>query len=84
MIHGSKEIFEIRIHDPRPSAVNLPPHLPKSVLGRSPWPIPEVGFIEYRFKDWRQPIQQCLLAYPIINGRNAERTKLPRFARLRD
>src|SRR5215471_13552449 len=84
MIHGSKKVFEIRIYDPLPSALNLLPNFAHGILRRSPSPISEVGLIEYRLEDRLQPIEQRLLAYPVINSRDSQRSKLARLARLRD
>src|SRR5215472_3227623 len=84
MVHRPKEIFEICIYDPLPPAVNLLPDLAHGVLRRSPSPISEVGLIEYRLEDRLQPIEQRLLAYPVINSRDSQRSKLARLARLRD
>jgi site-specific DNA recombinase len=84
MIHGPEKVSQIRIQDPLPSALNLLPHFAHGILGRSPSPISEVGFIEHRFKDRFQPIEQRLLAYPVINRRDSQRAKLARFPRLRD
>src|SRR6516162_2875282 len=46
--------------------------------------ISEVGIIEYRLKDWLQSVKQCLLAYAIIDRRNAQYAPLTWFARLWD
>jgi hypothetical protein len=51
VIHRSKEIFQIRIHDPYSIAVNLTPNLTQGILGGAPSPIAEVGFFKYRLKD---------------------------------
>src|SRR5215469_6457109 len=84
MVHRPKEIFEICIYDPLPPALNLPPDLAHGVLRRSPSPISEVGFIEFRLEDRLPPVEQRLLAYPVVNRGNSQRTKLIRLARLRD
>src|SRR5215472_10485957 len=84
MVHRPKEIFEICIYDPLAPAVNLLPDLAHGVLRRSPSPISEVGFIEYRLEDRLQPVEQRLLAYPIVDRGNSQRTKLARLTRLRD
>ena len=47
-------------------------------------PIPVVGIIEQRLEDRLQPVQQRLLTYPIVDRRDAKRTKLSRLARLGD
>src|SRR6516164_6274256 len=84
MVHGSKKVFEIRIYDPLPSALNLLPNFAQSILRRSPSPVSEVGLIEHRLEDRLQPIEQRLLAYPVINSRDSQRAKLARLANLRD
>src|SRR5215471_8223864 len=84
MIHGPEKVFEIRVYDPFPSALNLLPNFAHSVLRRSPSPISEVGFIEHRLEDRPQPVEQRLLAYPVVNRRDSQRAKLARLARLRD
>ena len=67
-----------------PACFNLLPDLAQSVLCRPPSPISEVGVIEYRFKDWLQSIDQCLLAHPIIDRRDAEQAPLAWLAHLWD
>src|SRR6516225_7682262 len=84
MIHGPKKVLEIRIYDPLPSALNLLPNFTHGILRRSPSPVSEVGFIEHRLEDRLQPIEQRLLAYPVINSRNSQRAKLAQLASLRD
>ena len=44
----------------------------------------EYGFIEHRLEDRFQPIEQRLLAHPVINRRDSQRAKLARLSRLRD
>ena len=53
-------------------------------MGGPPSPIAVVGIIEYRLEDRFQPVQHRLLADPIIDRRDTQRTKLPRLARLGD
>ena len=84
MIHRPKKVLQIGVHDPLPSALNLLPHFAHGILRRSPSPISEVGFIEHRLEDRFQPIEQRLLAYPVINRRDSQRAKLARLSRLRD
>ena len=84
MVHGPEEIAQIRIDYPLVPLVQLPPYLAQCSVGGPPPPIPVVGIIEYRLEDRLQPIQQRLLTHPIINRRDAQWTKLPRLARLRD
>ncbi|HET8548411.1 MAG TPA: hypothetical protein VFL57_10425 [Bryobacteraceae bacterium] len=84
VIHRSEKVLQIRVHDPLPPSLNLPPHLAHGVLRRSPSPISEVGLIEHRLEDRFQPVEQRLLAYPVINRRNSQRAQLARLARLRD
>src|SRR5271166_78032 len=54
---GPEKVFQVRIYDPLPSALDFFPHLAHGVLRRSPSPISKVGFIENRFEDRFQPIQ---------------------------
>src|SRR5262245_14398788 len=82
VIHRPKEIFQIGVHDPFCSRVQLLPDLPQCILRRSSLPISEAGIIEYRLKDRFQPVQQRLLAHAIIDRRDAERAKLPRLTGL--
>src|SRR6202021_810835 len=79
---GAEEVLQIRIHDPPAPAFDLLPHFTQRILRRSPSPVPEVGFIKYRFEDRLQPIEQCLLTHPIINRRNAKHSLLIPSARL--
>src|SRR6202042_537655 len=67
MIDRPKKVFEVRVHDPLPPALNLLPHFAHGIMRRSPSPISEVGFIEHRLEDRFQPIEQRLLTYPVIN-----------------
>src|ERR1700761_228030 len=80
VIHRSEKIFQICVHNPLSTALNLLPYFAHGILCRSPSPIAEVGFIEYRLKDWFQPIEQCLLADPVVNCRDSQRAKLTRLA----
>src|SRR5689334_9687950 len=80
MINRSKEIFEIGVEDPLRSCVQLLPDLSQGILGRSPFAVSEAGIIEYRLEDRLQPVQERLLAYPVIDGRNPKRAKLTRLA----
>src|SRR5215472_9624319 len=41
---------------------------------------PKLASIEYRFEDWLQPVEQCLLAHPIVDCRYAKLSPLARFA----
>ena len=84
MIHGPEKVSQIRIHDPLPSALDLLPNLAHGILRRSPSPISEVGVIEHRLEDRLQPVEQRLLAYPVVNRRDSQRAKLARLAGLRD
>ena len=84
MFHRPEKVFQIGVHDPLPTALNLLPNFAHGVLRRSPSPISEVGFIQYRLEDRFQPIEQRLLAYPVINRRDSQRAKLARLSRLRD
>src|SRR5215471_16704971 len=84
MVHRPKKILEICIHDPLAPAVNLLPDLAHGVLRRPPSPIAEVGLIEYRLEDRLQPVEQRLLAYPVVNRGNSQLTKRTRLTRLRD
>src|SRR5215813_15112059 len=84
MIHRPEKILEVRVHNPLSSALNLLPYFAHGILRRSPSPISEVGFIEYRLEDRLQPVEQRLLACPVVNRGNSKLTKLTRLARLRD
>src|SRR5580692_12228055 len=84
MIHRPEKVLEVGVHDPLPTALNFLPYFAHGVLCRSPSPISEVGFIEPRLEDRFQPIEQRLLAHPVINRRDSQRAKLARLSRLRD
>src|ERR1700676_5707105 len=84
MIDRSEKVSQIAAHDPLLPTLNLFPHLAHGVLGRSPSSISEVGLIEDRLEERLQPIEQRLLAYPVVNRGNSQPTKLARFSRLRD
>src|ERR1035437_921357 len=84
MFHRPEKVLQIGVHDPLPTALNLLPNFAHGVFRRSPSPISEVGFIEYRLEDRFQPIEQRLLACPVVNRRDSQRAKLARFSRLRD
>src|SRR5690242_15077201 len=84
MIHRPEKVFQIAVNNPLLSASNFFPHLTHGVFGRPPSSISEVGIIEYRLEDWFQPIEQRLLAYPVVNRRNSQRTKLARLSCLRN
>jgi hypothetical protein len=79
-----QKVFQITIDDPLLPALNLFPYLTHGVLCRPPSSISEVGIIKYRLEDWLQPIEQRLLAYPVVNRRNSQRAKLTRLAYLRN
>jgi len=84
VIHRPKKVFQVGVYDPLAPALYLLPHLAQGVLRRSPSPISEVRFVEYRFEDRFQPVEQRLLADPVINRGNAKRAILSRLTRLRD
>jgi hypothetical protein len=84
MFHRSEKVLQIAVYDPLLSVLNFSPHLTHGVLGGPPSPISKVGIIEYRLEDWFQPIEQRLLAYPVIYRRDSQRTKLTRFPGLRN
>src|ERR1700730_1723453 len=84
MIHRSEKIPQIAVDDPLLPTLNLFPHLAHGVLGRSPSSISEVGIVEYRLEDLLQPLEQRLLATPVVNRGNSQRAKLARLSRLRD
>src|SRR6516225_2052275 len=69
VVDPPEEVFQIGLHHPLPSALNLPPHLAHCVFGGAPSPIAEVGIIEYQLKDRLQPIEQRLLAYAVTHRR---------------
>ena len=67
-----KEIFQIGIDDPLwPLFISFQ-ILRSGILGRSSSPVSEAGIIEHRLEDRLQPVQQRLLAYPVINRRDAQ------------
>src|SRR3954447_17061138 len=84
MFNRPEEIFEVGVDDPLGPRAQLLPDLPQGILGRSPFAVSEAGVIEHRLEDRLQPVQQRLLAYLVINGRDAERAKLTRLAGFRD
>ncbi len=84
MIHRPEKVFQVGVYDPLAPALYLLPHLAQGVLRRSPSPISEVRFVEYWFEDRFQPVEQRLLADPVINRGNAKHPILSRLARLRD
>src|SRR5437660_411531 len=84
MLHRPEEVLQIGVHDPLPTALNLLPNFAHGVLRRSPSPISEVGFVEHRPEDRFQPIEQRLLAHPVVNRRDSQCAKLARLPRLRD
>src|SRR5215475_6029926 len=73
MLHRPEKVLQIGVHDPLPSALNLLPHFAHGVLRRSPSPISEVGFVEHRLEDRLQPIEQRLLAHPVVYRRDDQR-----------
>jgi len=79
-----QKVSQIRVHDPFRPASYLFPDLAQGVLRRSPSPISEAGIIEYRLEDGLQPIEQRLLAYPIVDRGYAQHSILARFVPLRD
>src|SRR3954470_12435811 len=84
MFNRPEEIFEVGIDDPLRARTQLLPDLSQGILGRSPAAVSEAGIIEHRLEDRLQPVQQRLLAYPVVNGRDAP-SLLPRYpSRLRD
>src|SRR5215471_17047516 len=84
MFNRPKKVFQIAVDDPLLPALNLFPYLTHGALGRPPSSISEVGIIQYRLEDWLQPIEQRLLAYPVVNRRDSQPAKLARLAHLRD
>src|SRR5262249_21660722 len=84
VIHRPEEVFQVGVHDPFPTCFDFLPHFPQSVFRRPPSPISKVGFVEYRFEDRFQSIQQRLLTYPIVNRRDSQHTMLAWLAALRD
>src|SRR5215471_1669017 len=80
MFNRPKEIFEVGVDDPLRARTQLLPDLPQGILGRSPFAVSEAGVIEHRLEDRLQPVQQRLLAYPVVDGRDPKRAKLTRLA----
>src|SRR3954449_216953 len=84
MIHRPEEILQICVHNPLPPTRHLFPNFAQGILCRPPSPISEVGFFEHRLEDRFQPIEQRLLAHPVVNRRDSQRAKLSRLSFLRD
>ena len=84
MIHRSKEISEICVHNPLRPTNYLFPYFAQRVLRRSPSPISKAGIIEYRFEDRLKPIEQRLLTYAVIDRGNAQYAILARLVPLLD
>src|SRR5471032_1305874 len=84
MLHRPEKVFQIGIHDPLPTALHLLPNFAHGVLRRSPSPISEVGFIQHPLEDRLQPIEERLLAYPVVNRRDSQGANLAWLSRLRD
>jgi hypothetical protein len=81
VVDRPEEIFQISFYDPLRSALYFFPHLAHCVLRRSSSPVSEVGVIEYRFEKRLQSVEQCLLAYPVINSRDSQHSILARLSR---
>jgi len=67
VIHGSKIIFQIRIHDPL--GVRPPLHARSLVRASAvlrPFSIPKAAWIKDLFKDGLQAVGQCLLTHSVI------------------
>jgi len=79
MRYGTKEVSQVRIHDPFASRLNLLPDFSQGILRRSSFAVSETGIIEYSLKDRLDPVQYRLLANPIVNRRNAKRAILSRL-----
>src|SRR4051794_18412333 len=84
LIHRPEEILQICVHNPLPPTRHLFPNFAQGILCRPPSPISEVGFVEHRLEDRFQPIEQRLLAHPVVNRRDSQRAKLSRLSFLRD
>jgi site-specific DNA recombinase len=84
VIYRPEKVLQVCVHNPLPSALDLPPHFAQGILRRSPSPIAKVSIIEYRLEDRFHPIEQRLLAYPIVYRRDSQRAKLSRLPRLRN
>src|SRR5262245_10011717 len=82
LIRRPEEVFQIGVHDPLGTRLQLLPDLPQRILRRSSLAVSEAGIIEYRLEDRFQPVEQRLLAHAVVNRRNAERAILARLAGL--
>src|SRR5260370_42572053 len=83
MFHRPEKVFVVSVHAPLLASRNLLPYFAHGILRRSPSPISEVGFIEHWLEDRVQPIEQRLLAHPVINCRDPQSAKLTWLPRLR-
>ena len=84
VVYGAEEILQVRVYNPLVALIQFSPYLAQCFVGGPPLPIPVVGIIEHWLEDRLQPVQQRLLTYPIIDRRDAKRTKLSRLACLGD
>src|SRR5260370_4382050 len=84
MFHRPEKVFVVSVHAPLLASRNLLPYFAHGILRRSPSPISEVGFIEHWLEDRFQPIEQRLLAHPVINRRGVQRELHLRPVRLWD
>ena len=62
MIHGSKIVFQIRIHDPLVSGLHFAPDLGWGIGRFAAFSIPKATWIKDLFKDGLQAVGQGLLA----------------------
>jgi len=82
VVHRPEEVLQIGVNDPFKTLVYLLPNLSQRILRRSSRTVSEVGIIEYRLEDRRQPVLQRLLADTIENRRYAKCARLPRLPSL--
>jgi len=73
VIHRPEKIFQIRVHDPLVSVLHLTPDLGQGIGGLATFAVPKAARIKDTLKDRLQAVDQCLLTYPVINRRYAER-----------
>jgi len=57
MVHRSKKVLQIRIHNPLWARFYFFPYLAQGILRGSPLPISEVSFIKYGIEDRLQPVK---------------------------
>ena len=84
MIDRPEKVAQVAIDNPLAPRFQFLPDLAQGVVLRPPSSVSEAGIIEHRLEDGLQPIQQRLLAHPVVDRGNPELAMRPRLARLRD